>query len=111
MYIYKKDYTAFVSKIKELLEQYDYTSDGYAFYIETPCGKLRIAIEEFKAKKSVQWLYTRIENPDKVPERIRRRDYFNKFSGKHNNYSNDFEQLFNWLVDYIDCLMEVSNEN
>jgi len=44
--------------------------------------KLRIAIEEFKAKKSVQWLYTRIENPYTVPERIRRRDYFNKYSEK-----------------------------
>lgn len=109
--MYKKDYNLFVTNVISKLSEYGtVTQDKYAHYIDTPCGKLRVAIEEFKPKQRTQWLYTKIENPDTVPQIVRNEHGFNKFCGKYNNYGYDFHILFDWFSDYLKQLFSIREE-
>ena len=108
--LYKRDYKKFISELRELLTKYDenveekyyYFANGYyVFYISTPYGKLRVTVNGFVPKREREWIFTRIENPDVVPDRIKSRPHFNKFSGKHNNIDKDYDSLLNWFEDYL----------
>lgn len=103
----RKDYDSLCKKVNELMEKFHATRDDYgAYYIETPCGKLRVAISDFaRGKKYSYWIYTRIEKPDMVIENIRKLQNFNKFSGKFNEYSDNIQYLVSWLSCYINDLL------
>ena len=84
--MFKKDYTKFIKDIRALLRRYDakFTEEDFAhdttFYISTPYGKLRIGVDKFENRQKWQKVITQIENVEYLPDRIRRREHFNKFN-------------------------------
>lgn len=102
--INKKEYKLFCQKINALLQKYCPEKESEnIYYINTPCGKLRVSISDYN--RNHQWIFTKIEHPEKVIHSIRERDYFNKFSGKHNNVNNNLHYLLAWLYCYVEDLI------
>ena len=102
--INKMEYTLFTQKTKNLLQKYrPKKDDKNVYYINTPYGELKIFIGNYNRK--IQWIYTIIEYPEKVPQIIRERNHFNKFSGKYMNFGNNLGYLLAWLYCYIEDLV------
>lgn len=110
----KKDYTKFIKDIRALLRRYDakFTEEDFAhdttFYISTPYGKLRIGVDKFENRQKWQKVITQIENVEYLPDRIRRREHFNKFNGKYMNIQESFNRIVWWLEDYLHELFAVT---
>ena len=114
--IYKKDYNQFIKDVREVLTKYDKSISeeksslgmgDYTFIIDTPYGKFRVAIWDFKPKQNYMWLFTRIEHPEFVPDRIKSSRSFNKFSGKCNTFASTCDSLLYWLMSYLNDLFSV----
>lgn len=112
----KNDYNKFVKDVREVLTRFDKAiteeknntgMGGYMFHIDTPYGKLRVTIWDFVPRQKHIWLFTRIENPECVHDRIKNKPHFNKFSGKYNNFDSDADYLVRWLEDYLCELFRV----
>lgn len=104
--IYKKDYNDFAKNVQRLMSRVNAEKDSYgAYWFDTACGRMRVFIEQFKPKRDVIWIYTKVEKPEMVPECYRNCRDFNKFSGKHNMCGRDIHFLYHWLWEYIvNCL-------
>lgn len=102
--INQKEYKLFCQKINALLQKYcPEKSAENIYYINTPCGKLKVVIDEYN--RYTQWIFTKIECPDKVMYSIKRKQNFNIHSGKYNNCDNDLHYLISWLYCYIEDLI------
>ena len=107
--VYKRDYDHFCKSVASLMEQHDAVKDSIgAYHLKTFCGDLRVHVDGFEPKRSVLWVFTRVEKPDKVPECFKDRD-FNKFSGKRNMCASDLHFLYNWLWQYVTSLTAAAN--
>lgn len=100
----KKEYTLFTQKIEDLLQKYyPKKDDKNIYYINTPYGELRISISDYYCY--CQWIFTKIEYPEKVPLIIEEKYHINKFSGKCYHLGNRFPYLLAWLHCYIEDLV------
>lgn len=113
--LYKRDYDRFIRELRELLTRFDknveeayyYFADGYyVFFINTPYGKLRVSVKGFVPKRKIDCIFTQIENPEIVPDRIKNRQNFNKFSGKNNHWERNYDYLLMWFEEYLNDLFE-----
>lgn len=106
--IYKRDYNDLMKNVDRMMSRLNAEKDSNgAYHFDTACGKMRVKVDDFKPKKDYLWVFTQVENPEKVPECYRNCSYFNNFSGKHNMYSRDIHFLYHWLWEYVvSCLPE-----
>lgn len=108
--VYKNDYNALVKRVDNLMRQLGAEQDNYGtYYFDTDCGKMRVKVDDFKPKKNYLWIFTKVENPEKVSPCYRDRNDFNKFSGKHNMFSDDLNYMYHWLQDYIKSCISSAN--
>lgn len=109
----KKDYNKFLKDIRNLLRRYDKQTkeEEFAvdttFYVATPYGKLRVYVAKFENRQKTQLVMTQIENVDYLPDRIRRREHFNKWNGKYMEINRSFNKIVWWLEDYLHELFRV----
>lgn len=104
--IYKREYNDLMKNVDRMMSRLNAEKDSNgAYHFDTACGKMRVKVDDFKPKKDYLWVFTQVENPEKVPECYRNCRDFNRFSGKHNMYSRDIHFLYHWLWEYVvNCL-------
>lgn len=102
----KQEYLKLSRSVSEIMNSHGATQDRCgAYYIETPCGQLRVSVQPFVPRRKYVWLFTRIEKPELVHPDISIAPDFNKFSGKFNMFSHDTNYLTKWLSWYIGELL------
>lgn len=102
-YVYKKEYQHFYNRIKDFAEKHGATVDGFGgFDFNTTCGNLHVSLQKFRPKMPWVWIFTRVENPEKVAEKYRRDTDFNKWNGKYNKVAHNLKLMESWILRYIE---------
>lgn len=102
-YVYKNAYQHLHDRIKDFAEKHGATIDKFGgFDFNTTCGNLHVSLQEFRPKRKWVWVFTRVENPEKVLEKYRRDADFNKWNGKYNKADNRLKLMESWLFRYIE---------
>lgn len=101
----KDEYNRFADYLEKLMRGYHAEChEDHTYFVTTPYGKLRIHAEAFDRNHKTQWLYTKLEHPEQLPEWLKKQSGINAFNGKNNVYSESFYRLFAWMDDYIQDL-------
>lgn len=115
----KNNYRIFVERIRDIMEIHgEVTVEispkfGYRIYTlnNTPFGKLRVYIEEFKTKQNKQYMCLTLSEPAKLPDDLisknRLHDGFNNYTGKYMKWCSTFEYMENWFRNLIECIFEM----
>lgn len=102
----KDEYNRFADYLEKLMRNYHAEChEDHTYFVTTPYGKLRVHAEAFDKNHKTQWLYTKLEHPELLPEWLKKQSGINAFNGKNNVYSESFYKLFAWMNDYIQDLL------
>ena len=102
----KDEYNRFADYLEKLMRNYHAEChEDHTYFVTTPYGKLRVHAEAFDRNHKTQWLYTKLEHLELLPEWLKKQSGINAFNGKNNVYSESFYKLFAWMNDYIQDLL------